>query len=72
MQTDLGVFKNFRFTNDMGVQFRAEFFNVFNNTNFGNRSTDVSSGNFGRIPAWRLFVSPRIRSSVEVRVLGRL
>ena len=30
---DMGMFKNFRFTNDMNVQFRAEFFNVFNHPN---------------------------------------
>jgi hypothetical protein len=60
-QTDLGVFKNVRFTNDMGVQFRAEFFNVFNNVNFGNPTTSVSSGNFGRITGLNgVFGSPRI------------
>jgi hypothetical protein len=60
-QTDLGIFKNFRFTNDTGVQFRAEFFNVFNNVNFGNPNTSVSSGNFGRITGLHgVFGSPRI------------
>ena len=32
----------------MGIQFRAEFFNVFNNVNLAGPNTDVSSGNFGR------------------------
>jgi hypothetical protein len=60
-QTDLGIFKNFRFTNDTGVQFRAEFFNVFNNVNFGNPNTSVSSSNFGRITGLHgVFGSPRI------------
>jgi hypothetical protein len=60
-QTDMGIFKNFRFTNDMGIQFRAEFFNVFNNVNFSNPSTDVSSGNFGRITSLNgVFGAPRI------------
>ena len=40
---DLGLFKNFRFTNDMNIQFRAEFFNLFNTVNFGNPGTTVSS-----------------------------
>ena len=60
-QTDMGVFKNFRFSSDMGVQFRAEFFNVFNNVNLGNPNTSVSSGNFGRITGLHgVFGQPRI------------
>ena len=31
---DMGLFKNFRMGADMNVQFRAEFFNVFNQVNF--------------------------------------
>ena len=30
----MGLFKNFRMGTDMNVQFRAEFFNVFNQVNF--------------------------------------
>ena len=30
----MGLFKNFRMSTDMNVQFRAEFFNVFNQVNF--------------------------------------
>jgi hypothetical protein len=60
-QTDMGIFKNFRFSSDMGVQFRAEFFNVFNNVNLSGPSTDVSSGNFGRITGLHgVFGQPRI------------
>lgn len=60
-QTDLGVSKNFRFTNDMGVQFRAEFFNIFNTVNFGNPNTSVNSGSFGRITGMNsVFGEPRI------------
>ena len=48
--TDLGLFKNFRFTNDMNIQFRAEFFNAFNTVNFNNPGTNVSeAARFGRI-----------------------
>jgi len=47
---DLGLFKNFRFTTDLNIQFRAEFFNVFNRVNFNNPGTNVSSAaSFGRI-----------------------
>ena len=48
---DLGFFKNFRWSGDMNVQFRAEFFNVFNTVNFNNPNTTVTSANFGRITA---------------------
>jgi len=49
---DLGLFKNFRFTTEVNVQFRAEFFNLFNTVNFNNPGTNVSSAStFGRITA---------------------
>ena len=38
-----------RFTEKSKLQFRSEFFNVFNHTNFGNPTTTVGSGNYGRI-----------------------
>jgi hypothetical protein len=31
------------------LQFRAEFFNLFNHANLNNPTTNHSSGNFGRI-----------------------
>jgi hypothetical protein len=46
---DMGLFKNFRISGDMNVQFRAEFFNIFNQVNFDIPNTNVSGGNFGRI-----------------------
>jgi hypothetical protein len=46
---DMGLFKNFRISTDMNVQFRAEFFNVFNQVNFDIPATAVNSGTFGRI-----------------------
>jgi hypothetical protein len=46
---DMGLSKNVRFSNDMGVQFRAEFFNIFNQVNFANPATGVNSAAFGRI-----------------------
>ena len=51
---DMGLFKNFRLGTDMNVQFRAEFFNVFNQVNFdyprnnGNNAA-VNGANFGII-----------------------
>ncbi len=48
---DMSFFKNFRFTEQMQLQFRAEFFNIFNRPNFGNpNSTFIpNSANFGAI-----------------------
>jgi hypothetical protein len=49
---DLAISKRVRFTSDMNVQFRAEFFNLFNTVNFNNPGTNVSSSSsFGRITA---------------------
>ena len=46
---DMGLFKNFRINTDMNVQFRAEFFNVFNQVNFDIPNRNRSGGNFGVI-----------------------
>lgn len=55
IQTDLSVFKNTRVTEGVNLQFRAEFFNAFNRTNFkmpnsspgGNSASQVNSPIFG-------------------------
>jgi hypothetical protein len=58
---DMGLFKNFRFSSDMNVQFRAEFFNIFNQVNFDLPNRNVSGGNFGRITRTdQSFGDPRI------------
>jgi len=46
---DMGLFKNFRMGSDMNVQFRAEFFNVFNQVNFDIPNRNRSGGSFGVI-----------------------
>lgn len=46
---DMGLFKNIPLSERFNLQFRAEFFNVFNNVNFNNPSSSVSSGGFGTI-----------------------
>ena len=47
---DLSLFKQFRFTERMNLQFRAEFFNAFNHPNFANPNVDISSpGSFGKV-----------------------
>lgn len=53
---DMGLFKNFRITERVSTQLRAEFFNIFNQTNFdaptvsgGNNVASVTAGGFGSI-----------------------
>src|SRR6185369_11314692 len=43
--------KKFQVTEGVGVQFRTEFFNLFNHTNFANPVGNQSSGSFGKITA---------------------
>ena len=45
---DLGLFKNFLITERLRLQYRAEAFNAFNNTNFGNPGGSFGTTNFGR------------------------
>lgn len=50
---DLSFFKNFRFTESVNLQFRGEFFNMFNRPNFANPNSTFIPGstNFGNITA---------------------
>ncbi len=48
-QFDFGGFKNFTLTERIGMQFRAEIFNITNRVNYGNPNSDLSSSSFGRI-----------------------
>lgn len=51
-QVDFGIQKNFplRFINEVSkVEFRTEFFNFFNKTNFSAPTVDRRSANFGRV-----------------------
>jgi hypothetical protein len=46
---DFGLLKNFHFFEQHRLQFRAEFFNLLNQTAFGNPNTAVNNPQFGRI-----------------------
>ena len=48
-QWDFSAFKNIRFTESRELQFRAEFFNLFNHPNFRLPDSDISSPTFGHI-----------------------
>jgi len=47
-KVDLGLMKNFRFTEGTSLQMRAEAFNVFNHTNFDGIDDGLTDGNFGQ------------------------
>jgi hypothetical protein len=58
---DMGLFKRFLITERINLQFRAEFFNVFNQVNFASPNTNVSGGGFGTITSTHSFAGdPRI------------
>jgi outer membrane receptor protein involved in Fe transport len=46
---DFNLSKNFALTEKHALQFRAEFFNALNRTNFGVPGVNISSGGFGQI-----------------------
>src|SRR5207302_6239135 len=47
--TDLGILKNTKFTERVNLQFRAEFFDIFNNVNFQLPNANMSSAQVGMI-----------------------
>ena len=47
--TDLGIFKATKIKERMNLQFRAEFFDMFNNVNFQPPGSNISSATVGRI-----------------------
>ena len=50
-QWDFSAIKNIPVHERMNLQFRAEFFNIFNNVNFELPDNDINSPNFGQIVA---------------------
>lgn len=53
--TDFSLIKNFRIKEEMKIQFRAEFFDIFNKANFGQPNSVAQVGNtvFGTITSTR-------------------
>lgn len=48
-RVDLGLMKNFRFTESVNLQLRAESFNLFNHTSFAGVDTGLEDGTFGQV-----------------------
>jgi hypothetical protein len=49
VNTDFSLIKTFRMTERIGMDFRAEFFNLFNHTQLGLPNNDINASNFGSI-----------------------
>jgi hypothetical protein len=45
----MGIFKTFAIRERLRLQFRAEFFNAFNHTNFQDPGNSLAGGGFGQI-----------------------
>jgi hypothetical protein len=54
---DMGLYKDFAFNERIKLQFRSEFFNVFNHTNFSGVNTTFGSGAYGQVTS---ALDPRI------------
>jgi hypothetical protein len=48
-QIDLSVFKNFKVTEHLAAQFRAEIFNIFNFVNYSGPANNASGSNLGQV-----------------------
>lgn len=49
VRTDISAFKRFNLHEQWNLLYRAEIFNLFNNTNLGNPNGTLGNANFGRI-----------------------
>jgi hypothetical protein len=54
---NMEAYKDIRMTERIILEFRAEFFNVFNHSNFGSPGTNLGAGTFGQVTSMK---DPRI------------
>lgn len=69
--TDFSIIKDTNLSNEIRVQFRAEFFDVFNHANFGRPGNVVATPAFGRITSTR-FPTGESGSSRQVQLAVKL
>jgi hypothetical protein len=60
INTDFSAFKDFAMWRESRLQFRAEFFNLFNNVNLANPNGVMTSPSYGKISALYANYSPRV------------
>ena len=53
----MALYKDFAIKERYNFQFRSEFFNIFNHTNFSGVSKSVGAGNYGQVTS---ALDPRI------------
>lgn len=58
--TDVSVFKDVPVFREASLQFRAEVFNVLNQTNLGTPGVTLGSSTFGQITSTNLYYTPRL------------
>ncbi len=54
---DMALYKDFHFAERHTIEFRSEFFNIFNHTNFSGIDPTFGSGTYGQVTSAR---DPRI------------
>jgi hypothetical protein len=69
--TDLSVSKNLLLKENIRMQFRVEFFDLFNHANFGQPGNVVGSPDFGRITNTR-FPTGETGSSRQIQLAAKL
>jgi len=57
---DLSLFRTFQVSEDFGVEFRSEFFNITNTPKFGNPNGNASSSAFGEVRGTASFAPSRV------------
>src|SRR5262249_12426274 len=72
VNTDLSLFRNFKVTERLNLQFRAESFNLTNTPHFANPNGNANSSNFGKILATQSGSSDAVGRSRELRFGLRL
>jgi hypothetical protein len=63
---DFATFKNFKITERVTTQFRAEFFNLLNTPHFVQPDYNTQDGNFGKLTATEISSSRQIQFALKV------